>query len=803
MEGVIQELRHAVRSLSRSAAFSVAALLALGLGIGASTTLFSLVHAVLVRPLPYAEPERLVLLWGNVKRAKVERRGASWADFLDWRREAASVVDMAAYWGENLTLAGDADAERLAGEVVSPAYLGLLGVVPELGRDFRPEEAEGLKAAPVVLISHGLWMRRFGGDPKALGRTLRLDDYRASVVGVLPPGFRGLTDEADVWLPTGVVGDLDPQNRGDRWFTALGRLRPGVSAAQAQERLTEICQRLETQYPRTNEARGVEIVALARELTGDLRAPLIALLGAAALVLLIACANVAGLLLTRAEARQREFAVRAALGASRGRLLRQLVAEGLVLAAGGALLGWVFAYWGIDALVALSPIELPTFMRPRPDLAVGLATAGIAGAIGLAFGVIPAWRGRGTSPALVLQQSSARVEGGAGRQVVRSGLVVAEIALALVLLVGAGLFLGTLQRLFAVDPGFDPRGRLSFRVSLGRLENPDAPPAVSSRLLREKLAALPGVTAASLSSDLPLAGGSGAFFFSVEGQSPGDAQTRPRAYIHRVSPGFFSTLGIRLLKGREFQEGEGDSVAIVSNALAQRFWPNADPIGRRLGPSGEEETWPRIVGVVDDVRYRGLPQNPTPDPDVYVPFRAQARSFAVVLRTSGDEATLRRPVLSMLTGLDPAAVAYDSLPMTERVARQTARARFTAWLASAFSVAALGLACLGLYGVVSYLVARRTREFGVRLALGASPADLRRLVLGRGLLLIGAGTLLGLAGALALFRLLNALLFGVSPFDPATYAAVAAGLVAVSVLALLVPAQRAARTAPVVALRDE
>lgn len=801
MGGLIQELRHAMRSLARSAGFTAAAVLALGLGIGASATLFSLVRAVLLKPPPYARPDALVLLWGNVKRAQVERRGASWADFLDWRREAAPVADMAAYWDQSVTLVGDGDSERVSAEYVTPQYLGLLGVRPVLGRDFRPEEEANLGSAPVAILGHGLWMRRFGGDPGVLGRVVRFDDDRATIVGVLPAGFRGLSDGADVWMPTGVVSDLDPKNRGDRWFPAIARLKPGVSEAQAQDRLTQVAARLEAAHPDTNEGRGVEAVALSRETTGAMRAPLLALFAASGLVLLIACANVAGLLLTRAEARQREIAVRQALGASRGRLLRQLVAEGLVLAAVGAALGALFAFWGTGALVALSPIELPTYVDPRPDALVVLATAGVAGAIGLVFGLVPAWRG-GVAPAQALQQSSARAEGG-GRGLLRSGLVVAELALSVVLLVGAGLFLGTLQRLFALDPGFAPDHRLSFRVSLGRPETKDAPLATSAAVVRETLAALPGVTAVALASDIPLGGSSGAIFFAVDGGAASDAQSRPRAYIHRAGPGYFQVLGIRLLKGREFQDGDDPSVAIVSRALAGRYWPGVDPLGHKLGQPGDEAHWSRVVGVVDDVKQRGLPRNPTADPDVYIPFRAQSRGFAVVVRTANDPDGLRPAVVAALRGLDAGAVVYDVATLTERVAGQTAQARFTAWLASAFSAAAVALAALGLYAVVSYLVARRRREFGVRLALGASPSDLRRLVMGKGLRLVAAGLALGVAAAAALGRLLTALLYGVSATDPRTYAWVAAGLAAVSLLALFAPAQRAARTSPIVALRDE
>jgi putative ABC transport system permease protein len=792
VDTLIRDFRQALRSLTRSQAVSLVAVSALGLGIGAAVTLFSLVNAVLLRPLPYRDPGRLVVLWGNVRRAEVERRGASYPDFLDWRRSSTSFAGMAAYWSSGFSLVEAGDSERVDGEVVSPDYLGLLGVAPELGRGFLPEEERGLDADPVVLISDGLWARRFGRDPAILERRLQLDDLRARVVGVLPARFRGLDDAADVWIPTGDLPSSETLKRGDRWFPVLARLRPGVSREKAQQEIDAVSRQLEEQFPATNEARGVEVAPLARELTGDLRLPLMALLGASGLLLVLTVANVAGLLLARSEGRQQEVAIRSALGAGRGRLLRQFVAEGLLLAGGGVALGWLLARWATDVLTLASPIELPSFVRPHPDLEAAVFAAGTAGLVGIVLGLAPALHLRGDAPADALKSSSAAVGGSRPPERLRSALVVGEIALAVVLLVGSGLLLGSLRQLAAVDPGFRAKGVLELELSLSR-------PA-STAALRERLVAVPGVRSVGLGSDMPLGGQASAIFYAVEGRPAEPPETRPRAYVHRVGPGFFGTLGVPILRGRDLDGDDGDGVVVVSEGIVRRFWPNSDPIGRKVGSAGH---WARIVGVVPDLKYRGLPRNPTADPDLYLPLPEQRQACSVLLSTEQPPEVLVRSVRAALVEIDPAATLYDVAPLSKRVARETARTRFTAWVASVFSGVALFLACIGLYGVISYLVARRRREFGVRMALGAAPGDLLRLVLGRGIALAGAGALLGLGGATFVTRLVTSLLYGVAPWDPATFGAVALGLVAAAGLAAWFPAARAGRIDPLTVLREE
>ncbi len=786
----MRDFRQALRSLTRSRGVSLVAVLALGLGIGAAVTLFSLVNAALLRPLPYRDPGRLVVLWGNVRRARVERRGASYPDFLDWRRSSASFTGMAAYWSSGFSLVEAGDSERVDGEVVSPDYLGLLGVAPELGRGFLPEEERGLDADPVVLISDGLWTRRFGRDPAILERRLQLDDLRARVVGVLPARFRGLDDAAEVWLPTGDLPTSETLKRGDRWFPVLARLRPGVSREEAQQEIDAVSRRLEEQFPSTNEGRGAAVTPLARELTGDLRLPLMALLGASGLLLLLTIANVAGLLLARSEDRQREVAIRSALGAGRARLLRQFVAEGLLLAGGGVALGWLLARWATDLLTVASPIELPSFVRPHPDMEAAVFAAGTAVLVGIVLGLAPALRLRGDAPAEALKSSSAG--GSRPRERLRSALVVGEVALAAVLLVGSGLLLGSLRQLAAVDPGFRAKGVLELELSLGR-------PA-STAALRERLLAVPGVRSVGLGSDMPLGGQASAVFYAAEGRPAEPTETRPRAYLHRVGPGFFGTLGVPILRGRDIVDSDGDGVVVVSEGVVRRFWPDSDPIGRKVGGVGH---WLRIVGVVPDLNYRGLPHNPTADPDLYLPLPLQRQACSVLLGTDQPPETLVSSVRAALVEIDPAATLYDVAPLSKRVARETARTRFTAWVASVFSGVALFLACLGLYGVISYLVARRRREFGVRVALGAAPGDLLRLVLRRGIALAGAGALLGLGGATLVTRLVASLLYGVAPWDPATYGAGALGLVAAAGLAAWFPAARAERIDPLTALREE
>jgi predicted permease len=806
MEVAGQDLRYAARTLRARPGFTVVAALTLALGIGANTAIFSVVDAVILRPLPYPEPARLVELWGNVKRAKVERRGASYPDYADWRGQSRGFEATAAFDSASFTLTGVDEPERLTGEYASQPYFDLLGVRAALGRTFLPEEDQVPQRNPVVVLSDGLWKRRFGADPGMVGRRINLDNRACSVIGVMPPWFRGVTDTADLWMPFMMAGTAqDFAERGTRGFAALARLKPGVPLAQAQAELDGISKRLESAYPGTNQGRAVEVSPLDRELFGDLRKPLLVLLVAVGFVLLIACTNVANLLLARAEARQREIAVRIALGAGRGRVLHQMTTESCLLALMGAGAGILLAQWGVGLLMAASPVTFPSYIHPGLNPQVTRFTVLITCAAGLALGLAPAAQVRSGNLLEAFKQASSHAADNRGGRRFRNALVVAEVAFAMLLLIGAGLLIRSVRQLAAIRPGYDPAHLLTLRVSLPRL----APPAVAvtaGEVLR-RVAQIPSVDAVALATDVPL-GGSNAILYTAEGQPPVTAQNVPRAYVHRASPGFFKALRIPILAGRTFTEtemqGSGD-VAVVSESVVKRFWPGQDPIGKRIkgGGAASKAPWVTIVGVVNDMKYRGLPSNPTADPDLFFPLSERQRQFSLLLRTPLDPSSLAPSVRKVLHDADPATVVFNISTLQEFMARETARSRFTGWLMGIFAGCALLLAMIGIYGVMSYAVTRRTQEIGVRMALGAARSDVLKLVVGRGMALIGLGLALGAAAALGLTRLIGSLLYGVTSTDPMTFAAAALALAAVALAACLLPASRASRIAPAMALRNE
>jgi len=803
-DSFVQDVRFALRMLVRVPGFTAVAVSVLALGIGSTTAMFSLIDAMFVRGLPYSEPDRLVLLVGNVQRQVVERRGGSYLDYLDWRDQASSFESMAAYVGGPMTLgAGGGDPERVLAEGVSAPYFHVFGVEPVLGRVFRSDEDEAADRDAVVVIGHGLWQRRFGGDRSVVGRTMRLDGRPTEVIGVMPAGFTGVTDQAELWVPF-VNSGYPLDNRGARGLNVLARLRPGVSAGQAQADVDTIAQRLEAAYPATNEQRGVELSLLSDETFGDLRPVTLSLMGAVSFVLLIACANVANLLIGRSEARQQEIAVRTALGAGRLRLLRQLATESCVLAALGAVAGVALASLLLDALVAASPVDFPSFVEPGLNRVVLAFTTVAALACGLVLGAAPAVHTRLARLDVALKDT-ARGSTGAHTARLRAVLVASEVALAVVLLVGAGLLIRTAANLMAVDPGFETGSVLTMNVAIPAIETNDgeAEPALAilPRDLLARLTALPGVVDAALSTDLPLAGGGSAVFYAAEGDETMAAESRPRAYYHRVTSGFFSTMGIPVLQGRTFLDSEltpdAESI-IVSENVVRRFWPDEDPIGRRIRIGSTE--W-SIVGVVAETLYRSMPANPTDDPDLYLPYSDRGVQ-GVVLRTAVPPVALAEDVRATVRAASPDVVVYQMSPMSDRVAAQSAASRFTAWLMGLFAGAALLLAVVGIYGVMSYLVTRRTRELGIRMALGAGPREVVGVVFRDGARLVGLGLALGVAAALGLSRLVESLLFDVSTTDPSGFAAI--GLLAVVALAAcLVPALRATRVDPVVALRSE
>jgi len=821
LETLAHDVRYAARTLRRSPGFTAVAVFALAVGIGANTAIFSVLDAARTNALPYRDPSRLVVLWGNVQRARVERRGTSYPDYLDWRARARSFEEIAAFDSQLMTLTAGDEPERLSAEFASAPYFALLGASPARGRLYDSSEDDAAKPAQVAVMSDGLWKRRFGADPAIVGRTLILNAQPFTVVGVMPAGFKGIGEATDLWLPfAGYAPAAVMAERGTRGFAALARLKPGVTLEAAQRDVDAVAKQLEAEHPDTNEKRGVEVSPLDVELVGELRPALRTLMAAVAFVLLIACANVANLLLARSEARRREIAVRTALGAGRARLVRQLITEGCVLTLAGAAAGLLLARTASAALVAQSPVAFPSFVTPDLDARVAAFTVAVSLLCGILVGLAPGLQAHTVDLSDALKES-ARGSGGPRSQRVRSALVVAELSLAVVLLIGAGLMIRSVRNLAALDPGFDPSAVLTLHVSIPRAPAAPAanaallpstpagppPPVVYGRALLERIRSVPGVAAAALGTDVPLDGNAAAAFYAAEGQPPANAQSVPRAYVHRVSPEFFATLRIPLAAGRTFAEGDAAAarnVVIVSQRVVRRFWPAQDPIGKRIkfGSLTGNAAWMSIVGVVGEVKYRGLPDNPTADPDVYLPFADRNSQVALAVRASVPPASLVTPLRTAVRAADPSIPIYGVAPMDDLIANQTAQSRFTMWLMGVFAATAPVLAVVGIYGVMAYLVSQRTREIGIRLALGAGGGDILRLVIGNGARLIGVGIAIGVAASFALQRLVSSLLFGVTAADTASAVAVAV-LAGVALLACYIPALRAARVDPLGALRHE
>ena len=807
VESVWHDVRYALRTLRRAPLFSVVAVTTLALGIGGTTAIFSLATAASARSLPYPESDRLVQLWGTVQRDRAERRGTSYPDYRDWRGQAQAFEKMAIFDGTTATLLLPS-AERVPIETVDAAYFSILGLRPALGRDFHTvDDVPG--AQRVAILSDSLWRRAFGARTNVIGDRLIVDGQPVSIVGVMGAGVLGLTDQAQMWVPFAAGRPAAAlEQRGNRGEVVIARLRPGVTRQAAQAELDTIARRLEQAYPDTNDKRGVEVSSLAVETFGELRPALRALLVSTTLVLLLACANVANLLLARAANRQREIAVRAAIGASGRRLARQLLTESFVLTGLGAAAGVAVAHAALRVLVATSPITLPSFVQPGIDpVAVAFAVA-LAAVCGLMLGLAPAAHARVGQLSDALKSTSRGT--GAGARRTRSVLVMAEVALAVMLLVGASLMIRTVSNLVTIDPGFDARSVLTLRVTLpaepqGAASDPAA--ARTNTRVLDRVRAVPGVAAASLASDLPLEGNSSAVFYAAEGQSAVTAENRPRAYIHRVTPDFFSVMRMRMVAGRTFAEQEvipDTPVVIVSEGVARRFWPGQDPIGKRikLGDVRAASPWRQIIGVVPDVRYRGLPENPTADPDLYFPMLPNVRQVAVVARTTLPPASVAGALRAAVQELSPEIPVYNVTPLEDLLARQTAQSRFMMWLMGTFAALALLLSAVGIFGVMSYLVTQRTREIGIRLALGAARATVVREIAADGARLVAAGLALGVCGAIAVRQLLATQLFGVGLVDRGAVLAVLL-IVIVAIVACLVPAARASRVDPLQAVRAE
>lgn len=817
MSHLFNDLRFGLRSLRRDPVFSIAAVTTLALGIGAACSVFTVVHAVLLRPLPYEASDELVVITGTHREAgRVESWPISYLDFVDFRQLDQVFEQLAACSNPvSLNLEHGGSVERIRGELVSAGYFRAFGVEPRLGRRFSEREAGVGARAGVAIVGHALWQRRYGGDPGIVGRTLQLDARSFTVVGVMPPGFSGLTDEAEVWLPATLADEMAGhgsdylEDRMARWLTLVGSLEREVGVGRAQEALDELAASLENEYPDSNEGHGARVERLREAYSGGLRAALLTLLGSVGFVLLIACVNVSNLLLARGVRRRREYAVRTALGAPRGRLVAQLVTESLLMALAAAALGLWLAELGTRSLVALAGVDFQSFVDLGLDpVAIG-ATVLASLACGLGFGALPAWFTSSAGCEDVLRQGGRGTT--PGRHRFQKALIVSEVALALVLLAGAGLTIRSFESLSRRDLGFRPEGVLTARFDLKEeryTENARRNHLVSDLL--EAARGVPGLgSAAMVGPGIPTDDWHGLYFLIDERTDITEDAPVLLPY-HAVTPGYFTLLGIPLLAGRDFTAADtatAPHVIIVSRALAERYWPGREPIGRRLknGPRDSDAPWLTVVGVVADVRNQGLADGGRPGPDVYLPIFQNppmtAPTYALVVRPERDGAAgLAEPLREAVRRTAPALPLYDVRELRQHLGAQAARDRFLAILMALFAAIALGLGAVGIYGVVAYGVSQRRREIGVRMALGARRRGVLGLVLRQAMTLVIAGVSLGLTTVFVLGRFVAGLLHGVGPSDPAALGIATLVLLLVGLLASLLPARSAMKVDPITAI---
>jgi putative ABC transport system permease protein len=804
MSALIQDLKFAIRMLAKSSGFTLVAVLTLALGIGANTAIFSVVNAVLLRPLPFKDSSQLVLMRETYK--GVGNVSVSYPNFLDWRQQSHSFSAMAVINNRGFNLSGVAQPEYIGGYAVSPNFLALVAVRPVLGRDLLPSE-EKPGTAPVILLSYQLWQSHLGGDPAAIGRSIALDGRSFSIVGILPPTFR-LLDRTDVIVPIGVFA-ADLTDRGERGdMDVVGRLTPGVALSQAAVEMNTITARLAAQYPQSNHGFGAHLESLREAFTGDTRLAVLVLFGAVVFVLLIACVNVANLFLVRGAARAREIALRIAFGASRGRVIRQMLTESLLLAVCGGVLGIILGAWGISGLGYLLPADSLQTMGVRMDLSVLLFAAVVIVLVAFAFGIIPALQA--TRPDLheTLKEGGRSATSTSAQHRLRGALAIAETALALVLLVGAGLMLKSLYHLIQISPGFQPARVLTMELDL-RTDQYSKDSAILNfwQQLLDRVRVIPGVESAAVGTVVPLTGNHSRSDVTIEGLPvPGPGEF-PHPDYHIISSAFTSTMGIPLLRGRTFTDSDNEispDVALVNSTMSRRFWTEGDPIGKRFlqGHPGDGGKWVTIVGIVADTKLYGL-DNPA-RLEVYYPYRQHSdNDMNLVVRSAVDPASLTSAIRTAVASIDKDQPVFAVHTMQQLVDDSISTRRLTLVLLGIFSALALILAAIGIYGVMAYSVALRTQEIGIRMALGAQQKDVLRLILGQGARIAFFGVAIGLAAAAALARLLSSLLFSVSSSDPLTFAVGSILLVAVALLACYIPARRALRVDPIIALRYE
>jgi putative ABC transport system permease protein len=802
------DVRYAARGFLKSPGFTAVALVALALGIGANTAIFSVVNAVLLRALPYRDADRLVAMWEDNRNANHPRNTISPTNFLDWKSQAKSFEGMAAFYDRRFNLTGAGDPVAVPSQVAETNLFTVLGANPLLGRTFTEEDGEKGRGN-VIVLSYGFWQRQFGGATDVIGKTVTLEGAPVTVVGVMPTDFKWFVKEnsqtgkpAELWVPTrlrAVPG---------RYLSAVGRLKPGVSLAAAHDEMNAVMAHIGQERPEYNTNMGATLVPVREQLAGEIRTPLLILLGAVAFVLLIACANVANLMLARAASRSKEIAIRAALGAGSRRIVRQLLTESLLLSVVGGLLGIGLATWGVDALVALSPPNLIGAAQVGVSLPVLGFTLLISVLTGVVFGLMPALEASRTDANDALKEAGRGNTGSRRSRFTRSAFVVAQVALALVLLVGAGLLVRSFKRLVSVDPGFDPSHLLTMRVQLPvRKYKEDSQVVNFYRQATAQIASLPGVRSVSVANYLPFYTGLGARTrFWIDGQPAPPPGNEPATDVRVTDENYFRTLGIPVLQGRAFtaqEAAEDRHTIIISEALARKYFPGENPLGKRIAVEMmDQPPMNEIVGVVGDVRYDKLDGETYPM--VYWTHPQLTYSeMTFVVRTDGDPVSVAGAARGVIQSIDPQQPVADVRTMESWIGESVARARFGTLLLTVFSSLALALAAVGIYGVMAYTVAQRQQEIGIRMALGAQTSDVLQMIMRQGMGMTLVGVALGLAGGLALTRVITGLLFGVSATDPVTFAAVALLLTLVALVACLVPARRAMRVDPMTALRYE
>lgn len=811
-----RELKYSLRTLIKRPSFSIIVILVLALGIGANSAIFSVVNSVLLKPLPFDQPEQLVQIWHTPPQKSFpgfKKFSVSTANFLDWQQQSSSFEAMAAYHGALFTLTGTGEPQRIPGPEVGPQFFNVLHVKPLMGRTFTDEDAKE-NSQKTVVISESLWRNTLGANPNILGQTIRLNDEQYNVIGVMPKSFSyPLSTSAAPQIWGCLQWDAKERAvRGSHNYAAIGRLKPGVSIQQAQSELSTVASQLEKEYPADNTGWGALLVPLRDELVGDVRPALLILLGAVAFVLLIACANVANLVLAMTLARRKELAIRTALGAKRSQLIGQVLTETVLLAIAGGALGLIFAKFGINLILNFLADEVPRFGEIGLDTSVLLFTFGVSLATGLLAGIVPAWRFAKADVNEALKQGLGRTDSDSGGKQTRKVLVISEVALSLILLVGAGLLIRTFYHLQAMDPGFDPRNVLTTFVGLPKTkyEKKEQQRGFHTQAM-DRIRALPGVESAATIDSLPLQGGSTQPIM-IEGRPLLKMSDQPEVPVREISPDYFKVMRVPLVRGRTFTASDtatSTPVIVISQSLAHEFFPNEDPIGKHMSLELTDKfleiptTQREIVGIVGDVKIDGLDSDRSMSA-VYQPFEQVPSPYTtIVIRTSNDPASLTSALTAAIHSVDPSQTLIDTMTMKEVVKLSIAQRRFTMLLLVAFAGLALVLAAVGIYSVLSYAVRRRVREIGIRMALGAQVRDVVKMIVVDGMTPALVGVAIGFVGALALGRVLSHVIYGVSARDGVTFASVSMGLLTVALLATALPAWRAAQVEPMKTLHEE